>query len=306
MIRQKAIHQKKGIRVTGDVIAFDIIGYLMIGVFSIICVLPFYLIIVGSLSSEKALLVHGYNFYIQDFTLEAYKMCFQGSSGILTAYRNTIVLTLIGTVLNTIITTMTGYVLSRRDFRWRNIFSFIFFFTMLFNGGLVPSYIMNIRIWGFKNQWYALILPMMFSVWNMIIAKNYMISLPYEMIESAKIDGANDFVIYVRMILPLSLPCVATLALFSGLAYWNDWMNCLLYINKREMFTLQYYLQELLASIDTIKQALEHTSGATVQQLPEESLKMAMTITVTGPIILLYPFLQRFFVKGLTVGAVKG
>lgn len=306
MRQQKAIPQKSSIRITKDMMVFNVIGYLLIGLFAIVCVLPFYLIIVGSLSSEKALLVNGYQFYIQDFTLEAYKLCFQSSAGVLTAYRNTIILTLIGTTINIMITTMTGYVLSRRDFQWRNIFSFFFFFTMLFSGGLVPSYIMNVRIWNFKNQWYALILPMMFSVWNMIIAKNYMISLPYEIIESAKIDGANDFIIYVKLILPLALPCVATLALFSGLHYWNDWMNCLLYINKREMFTLQYYLQELLAKIESIKQDLEHTTGQVAQQLPEESLKMAMTITVTGPIIFLYPFLQRFFVKGLTVGAVKG
>ena len=306
MRQRKETSHKSSIRITKDKIAFNIISYLLLGLFAVICVMPFYLIIVGSLSSEKALLVNGYQFYIQDFTLEAYELCFKGSSGVLTAYRNTIILTVIGTAINIIITTMTGYVLSRRDFQWRNIFSFFFFFTMLFNGGLVPSYIMNVRIWDFKNHWYALILPMMFSVWNMIIAKNYMVSLPYEIIESAKIDGANDFAIFVRLILPLSLPCVATLTLFAGLHYWNDWMNCLLYINKREMFTLQYYLQELLAKIDSIKQDLEHTSGQVAQQLPEESLKMAMTITVTGPIIFLYPFLQRYFVKGLTVGAVKG
>lgn len=306
MKQQKETRQKTAIRMTKDMMTFNVIGYSLIGLFAIVCVLPFYLIIVGSLSSEQALLQKGYQFYIQDFTLEAYKLCFQSSSGVLTAYRNTILLTLVGTTINIFITTMTGYVLSRRDFQWRNIFSFFFFFTMLFSGGMVPSYIMNVRIWNFKNQWYALILPMMFSVWNMIIAKNYMIGLPYEIIESAKIDGANDLVIYVKLILPLALPCVATLALFSGLSYWNDWMNCLLYINKREMFTLQYYLQELLASIESIKSDLEHTTGQVAQQLPQESLKMAMTITVTGPIIFLYPFLQRFFVKGLTVGAVKG
>lgn len=306
MKQQKETRQKTAIRMTKDMMTFNVIGYSLIGLFAIVCVLPFYLIIVGSLSSEQALLQKGYQFYIQDFTLEAYKLCFQSSSGVLTAYRNTILLTLVGTTINIFITTMTGYVLSRRDFQWRNIFSFFFFFTMLFSGGMVPSYIMNVRIWNFKNQWYALILPMMFSVWNMIIAKNYMIGLPYEIIESAKIDGANDLVIYVKLILPLALPCVATLALFSGLSYWNDWMNCLLYINKREMFTLQYYLQELLAKIESIKSDLEHTTGQVAQQLPQESLKMAMTITVTGPIIFLYPFLQRFFVKGLTVGAVKG
>ena len=309
MTQKKALHKKKGIRRTPDVVAFNIISVVVVGLFALLCIMPFYLIIVGSFSSEKALIVHGYHFYIQDFTLEAYKMCFQGDFNLLTAYLNTILLTLCGTLLNTLVTTMTGYVLSRRDFQWRNIFAFFFFFTMLFNGGMVPSYIMNIRIWDFKNHWYALLLPLMFSVWNMIIAKNYMMSLPYEIIESAKIDGANDFTIYIRLMLPLSLPCIATLALFSGLAYWNDWMNCLLYINRKDMYTLQFYLQELLTKVDAIKEALEHAgalSASAQQTIPQESLKMAMTIVVTGPIILLYPFLQRYFVKGLTVGAVKG
>ena len=296
-------HKRRSL--TGDVVAFNVVGYLLVGVFALLCVIPFYLIIVASFSSESYLLTKGYSFRIQGFNLEAYKLCFNNTAGIGRAYINTIGVTLIGMVFSVLLSTLTGYVLSRRDFPWRNRFAFFFFFTTLFSGGLVPSYIMNIRYWNFKNQWYSLILPGMFSVWNMIIAKNFMQALPDAITESAKIDGANDLRIYFSLILPLSLPLVATLCLFSGLAYWNDWMNCLLYINKPEMFTLQYYLQQLLTSIDTMRKAAEHT-GVAIPQLPEESMKMAMTITVTGPIIFLYPFLQRFFVKGLTVGAVKG
>lgn len=297
--------RRSGRTLTPDVLSFNILAYISVGVFSVLCVIPFYLIIVASFSQESYLLTKGYSFLIQGFNLEAYKLCFNNTAGIGRAYINTICITLIGLLACVFLSTMTGYVLSRRDFPWRNAFAFFFFFTTLFSGGMVPSYIMNVRYWGFKNQWYALILPGMFSVWNMIISKNFMQALPEALTDSAKIDGASDFRIYAVLILPLSLPLVATLCLFSGLAYWNDWMNCLLYVNKQEMYTLQFYLQQLLTSIDSMRKAAEHT-GIALPQLPEESMKMAMTVTVTGPIIFLYPFLQRFFVKGLTVGAVKG
>jgi len=200
---------------------------------------------------------------------------------------------------------MTGYCLSRKDFPWRNQYSFFFFFTTLFNGGLVPTYIMCVRYLNFKNNWLALFLPAMFSVWNTMLAKNNMRSIPDAISESAKVDGANDFYIFLRLIIPLSKPLLATLSLFIGLGYWNDWMQCLLYINEQDMFTLQFYLQRLLSSIEMLRQAAKF-SRVDIPVLPEESLKMAMTVIVTGPIIFLYPFVQRYFVKGLTIGAVKG
>ena len=290
---------------SADVAVFNIISCVLLGVFAILCVLPFYLIIVASFSSEQFLLTKGHSLTIQGFTLEAYRLALMNSRGILNAYINTILLTLIGTSCAVFIATMTGYVLSRKDFPWRNRFSFFFFFTTLFSGGLVPTYIMCVRYLNFKNNWLALILPMLFSVWNMILSKNYMKSIPDAITESAKADGANDFRIYIQLILPLSMPLVATLLLFTGLAFWNDWMHCLLYINNRSMFTLQFFLQPLLGSIEMLREAAQF-SRIEIPVLPEESLKMAMTVIVTGPIILLYPFLQRYFVKGLTVGAVKG
>lgn len=291
--------------ITADFVAFNILGYVVLVVFAFLCVVPFYLIIVASFTDEQTLLANGYSFFIQKFSVEAYKLALKSSSGIARAYLNTIVLTAVGTSLTVFITTMTGYVISRRDFEWRNKFAFFFFFTTLFSGGLVPAYIINVRYLNFKNNWLALLLPMLFSVWNMILAKNFMRNIPDSITESAKVDGANDFLIYIRLILPLSLPLMATLLLFTGISYWNDWMHCLLYINERPMFTLQFYLQQLLGSIETLRQAAEF-SVVEIPTLPEESLKMAMTVVVTGPILLLYPFLQRYFVKGLTIGAVKG
>lgn len=292
-------------RLISDRIAFDFIGSFLLLLLALVCVLPFYLIIIGSFTAESEIMRKGYSLIMQDFSLEGYKLCLKNPVSIATAYGNTIFVTVAGTAVSLFITTMTGYVLQRKDFPYRNQLSFFFFFTMLFNGGLVPTYILCVRYLGFKNQMYALIIPLVFSVWNMIIAKTFMSTIPDAITESAKIDGANDFLIYIRLILPLSVPLMATLGLFSALAYWNDWYHAMLYIDKENLFTLQYYLQRMLGSVDALRRVAEK-SGLSIPQLPMESMKMAMTVIVTGPIILLYPFLQRYFIKGLTVGAVKG
>ena len=177
--------------------------------------------------------------------------------------------------------------------------------SSLFNGGLVPWYVLCTRYLHFKDSYLAILIPMMFSVWNMIIAKSFMRGIPAAISESAKIDGANDFTIYVRLILPLSKPLIATLGLFAALAYWNDWYNCMLFINKEEFWNLQYYLQRMLGSAEAMRIVAEK-SGLPLTNVPLQSMKMAMTVIATGPIILLYPFVQRYFVKGLTIGAVKG
>lgn len=284
------------------------IAYVIVALLGLVCVLPFLLVLVTSFTTESALMHHGYSFFISEFSTQAYELAFRNPQKILWAYRNTICATLIGTTISVLMCTMTGYVLQRPDFRPRNKISFFFFFTTLFNGGLVPWYILCSRYLGFKNSFIALVLPLMFSVWNMIIAKNYMKGIPYEITESAKIDGANDLRIFFQLILPLSIPLLATLGLFAALAYWNDWYNTLLFNTKDEYKSLQYFLQEMLNSMQALKNLVN--SGMDVSQLskelPQETLKMAMTMITTGPIILLYPFAQRFFIKGLVIGAVKG
>lgn len=282
-----------------------IIGYIFIGFFALICVIPFYLIIVASFTSEASLIRNGYPLVPTDFDIQSYVLCLKNPISILKAYGTTIGVTLVGTTLAVLLATMTGYVLSRKDFPWRNGFSFFFFFTTLFSGGLVPWYILCVRYLNMKNTYLALILPLMFSVWNMIIAKTFMNGIPDAISESAKIDGANDMVIFVRLILPLSKPLLATLSLFSALNYWNDWYNCMLYITNENMFNLQYYLQRMLGSAEAMRIVAEK-SGIALPSVPLESMKMAMTLIATGPIVLLYPFVQRYFVKGLTIGAVKG
>jgi len=293
-------------RVRGkDDLIIQIIGYVLVGLFALICVIPFYLIIVASFTAETSLIRNGYPLFFKNFSIESYKLCLKNPTSILIAYANTIGVTVVGTMCAILLATMTGYVLSRKDFPWRNKFSFFFFFTTLFNGGLVPWYIMCVRYLNMKNNYLGLLLPLLFSVWNMIIAKTFMNGIPAAISESAKIDGANDLVIFVRLILPLSKPLIATLGLFSALAYWNDWYNCMLYITNENMFNLQYYLQRMLGSAEAMRIVAEK-SGIALPSVPLESMKMAMTVIATGPIVLLYPFVQRYFVKGLTIGAVKG
>ncbi|MDR0999938.1 MAG: carbohydrate ABC transporter permease [Clostridiales bacterium] len=291
-----------------DKMIFNAFGYLLVTLFGLACVLPFLLVLVTSFTSEASLMRNGYTFFIKEFSTQAYSLAFGNPQRIFWSYRNTIAVTVIGTACAVLIATMTGYVLQRRDFPQRNGFSLFFFFTTLFNGGLVPTYILCVRYLGFKNNYAALLLPLMFSVWNMIIAKSFITSVPYEITESAKVDGANDILIFFRLILPLCKPLVATLGLFSALAYWNDWYSTLLYITKEEKMSLQYFLQEMINSIQALKNLVSlGGSASTIRiSLPTETLKMAMTVITTGPIILLYPFVQRYFVKGLTIGAVKG
>jgi putative aldouronate transport system permease protein len=216
--------------------------------------------------------------------------------------------TIVGTTLSLLMSTLTGYVLSRRDFSWRNFFSFFFFFTTLFSGGLTPWYIMCTKVLHFKNTYYALILPMMFSVWSMIIAKNYMKGIPYEISESAKIDGAGELTIFFKLYLPIAKPLLATLGLFSALAYWNDWYNSMLFNTNENYQSLQYFLHDMLSTIQALKQLVAQGNAELAKGvvLPTTSMKMAMTCVVTGPIIFVYPLVQRYFVKGLTIGAVKG
>ena len=299
--------EKKKKKVSRDQMAVNAVGSVVVGLFALICVIPFYLIIVASITSETSLIRDGYPLLpkLSELSLQSYALCIKNPAAILKSYGMTISVTAIGTFLSVLMATMTGYVLSRKDFPWRNQFSFFFFFTTLFNGGLVPWYLMCTRYLNFKNSIVGLILPLMFSVWNMIIAKSFMAGIPAEITESAKIDGANDITIFAKLILPLSKPLIATLSLFAALAYWNDWYNCMLFVTNEDMFTLQYYLQRILGSAEAMRIVAEK-SGIALPSIPLEGMKMAMTIISTGPIVLLYPFVQRYFVKGLTIGAVKG
>ncbi|MGI6725355.1 MAG: carbohydrate ABC transporter permease [Christensenellales bacterium] len=288
--------------------SFHALGYVLLFAFGMLCVIPFYLIFISSFAEETSLIRNGFQLIPEKFSLSAYHMVFTNPRRIGRAYMNTIFVTTVGTAVSLLLNTLTGYILSRKDFKWRNSFSFFFFFTTLFSGGLIPWYTMYTKILRLKNTYLALILPMVFSVWNTIIAKNYMKSIPYEISESAKIDGAGELKIYARLYMPVATPLLATLGLFSALGYWNDWYNSMLFSTKAEMQSLQYFLQDMLSTTQALKQLVAEGQFHAVEavSLPSTGMRMAMTCVVTGPIIFLYPLVQRYFVKGLTIGAVKG
>lgn len=288
-----------------DKVIFNIIGYPLISIFAIFCLIPFVMIISSSFTSEEYIIKYGYSIIPRQFSLESYRLTLQNPVAILRAYGVTILVTVIGTALGVFINAMTGYVLQRKDFRWRNIFSFYFFFTTLFSGGLVPWYILCVKYLHLKDSFFALFVPSLVSVWNILLSKGFMKGIPFEITESAKIDGAGDFTVFCKLIIPLSKPLLATISLFTALSYWNDWFYCMMFISNEKLYTLQYFLHRLLASVRAIRTIMEQ-SGMDIPTLPVESMKMSLTVIVTGPIIFLYPFVQKYFVKGLTLGAVKG
>jgi len=293
---------------TRDVKAFNILSYAVISIVTLICLVPFILVVVGSFTSEKAIIANGFSLFPKELSLGAYKTALKDPTAIIRAYGVTASLTVLGTMMGLFIVAMTAYVLQRKDFVWRNKFSFFFYFTTLFSGGLVPWYILMVKYLDLKDNYLALLLPPMLSVFNILIMKSYISGIPQALTESAKIDGAGDFKIFVKIILPLSKPALATVGLFIALGYWNDWYNCMLFINNEKLYSLQYYLYKIVNNIEAYKSILAKTGGSvgSVVNLPSESLKMALTVIVTGPIILLYPFVQKYFVQGITIGSVKG
>lgn len=286
---------------------FIAVAYIFVITVSLIGVLPFIMMLSGSFTSESYVINHGYSLIPKEFSTLAYKTIFENPDRIISAYAVTIVITVAGTLFSLLLTAMTAYVLQRKDFQWRNKLSYFIYFTTLFNGGLTPWYMLMMKF-GMKNNLVALIIPHLFSVFNILIMRNYMNSIPHEITESAKVDGANDFLIFVKLIMPLSKPVLATIALFTGLAIWNEWYNCMLFISDTKLYTLQYYLYNMLNNAAAMKELVSGTSTDLLAStdLPSESTKLAMAMIATGPILLLYPFIQKYFVKGIVIGAVKG
>ena len=285
-------------------IAFEIIGYTVITLFALFCLFPLILIISGSLTENSILMREGYQLWPKAFSTSAYRQLFLYPESIFNAYGNTIVVTCVGTLIGLFMITMTGYVLQRRDFKYRNKVSFFIYFPTIFSGGMVPWYVLLSKYLHFTNSWAARIWPLLMTPFLIILMRTFISSsVPNEIIESGKIDGANDFKIYYSIILPIIGPALATVGLFLALGYWNDWYNTSLFITKRPMYSLQYYLYDMLNSARFAQEMGIYTGDV---QLPTESIKMAMVVVVTGPIIFLYPFVQRYFVTGITVGSVKG
>ncbi|GIN71599.1 ABC transporter permease [Bacillus sp. J14TS2] len=283
---------------------FDHINKLAITVISLMCTLPLLLVFIVSFTDERAIQVHGYSFFPEKISLDAYKLLFTGNSPLFQSYFISIVVTVVGTLLAVSITFMAGYTLVAKHVKYRNALAIFFFITMVFNTGLVPWYMMSTSL-GLKNNIWALIIPtLVFNPFNLFLVKNFMKQIPDSLIEAAKVDGANDFYIAFRIYFPLCMPVLATITLFYGIAYWNNWFNAIMLVDRPDLYPLQYLLFKLNSEISMIQQ-MQGTAAAASATLPNESVKMATAILTIGPIILFYPFLQRYFVKGLLIGSVK-
>lgn len=278
------------------------------GGFAILCIFPFLFVVLISFTDEGALARDGYRLIPAKWSLEAYKYVFSSGDTLLRSYGVTIAVTVIGTIVSLLIISLYAYAISRKSFKYRNFFAFFSFFTMLFNGGLVPTYIVVTQMLGLKDSIWALVLPLAVNAFYIMILRTfYITSVPDALIESAKIDGAGEFRTFLGIVLPLSLPGLATIGLFSTLGYWNDWFNALLYIDNPNLVPLQSMLMRIETSMQFILQNSQNSSLSleALRNMPQDTSRMAMVVLATGPIIFAYPFFQRYFIQGLTVGAVK-
>ncbi|MEZ3444078.1 MAG: carbohydrate ABC transporter permease [Lachnospiraceae bacterium] len=285
-------------------IVFDIVVYAIAALFCIYCLYPFAIILGSSFETESNFATYGFPIIPKDFTLKAYKMVL-GDSQIFKAYGVTIFITVVGTLFSMFLTITMAYPLSLKKVKFRNVITFFVYFTMLFGGGLVPTYLLVSKTLNMKNNIFVLIIPVAFGAWNMFLMRNFFNGIPGELAESAYMDGANDFQILAKIILPVSVPGIATISLFYALGYWNQWFNAMLYIEDSNLFPLQYLLMRMLRNVEAMKE-MARTTGVSMGEIPTNSLRMATTVVAIGPIVLLYPYVQKFFTSGLTVGAIKG
>lgn len=283
---------------------FEVVVYAIATIFCIYCLFPFAIILGSSFETEANFVTYGFPIIPKDFTLTAYKLVL-GDGQIFQAYGVTIFTTVVGTLFSMFLTITMAYPLSLKKVKFRNVITFFVYFTMLFGGGLVPTYLLITKNLNMKNNIFVLIIPVAFSAWNMFLMRNFFNGIPHELSESAYMDGANDFQILWKIILPVSVPGIATLSLFYALGYWNQWFNAMLYIEDSKLFPLQYLLMRMLRNMEAMRE-MARTTGMAAGEVPANSLRMATTVVAIGPIVLLYPYVQKYFTSGLTVGAIKG
>lgn len=284
-------------------VLFRLASYTLVSLIALFCLLPFIVMLAGSFSSEDSVLKDGYWFWPRAFSLEAYHFIFRYPRDVLNAFKNSVLITVIGTAVSLFISTMAAYVLYRKEVKYRNGLAFFLYFTTLFNGGLAPYYLFISNNLHLKNTYLVLILVPMFNVMYVLILRSFIQgSIPEPLVESAKIDGAGDFRIFFQMVLPLSKPALASIGLFTALAYWNDWWTAMMFTDKEQYVTLQYLLYKMLSSINLSSTFAQHVSDNS----PKETFKLALTVVTTVPIAIVFPFVQKYFVKGVTIGAVKG
>ena len=284
--------------------AFEVFASVVMICVMVIVIFPFLLLFISSITEENTLLINGYSIFPEKLSFDAYKYIWNSRDVIFRAYGITVCVTVIGTLAHVAIVAMAAYPLSLRNLPGRSFFSFVILFTMLFNGGLVPTYMIYTMVFHIKNTYWALLVPnLLFSSFNCIIVRTYLQSnVPSELYESAKIDGASEFQIFRRIVLPLGKPIFVTVGVFAGLNYWNDWTNGLYYISDQSKYSIQQVLNVMVKNIEY----LTKYGRGTVSSVPSISLRMAIAFAAMLPILILYPFLTKYFEKGIAVGAVKG
>lgn len=290
---------------------FQILAHIILALLSALAVIPFVLMIVSSLTDNNTLVANGYSFWPEKWSLYAYEYIFNTGNSVLHAYGISIVLTIVGTLIALILTTMLSYVISRKGLPGRGVITFLVVFTMLFNGGLVPTYMVYAKIFNVKNTFMALLVPgLLMNGFNIMLMKSYFCTnIPDEILDAAYIDGATEFQAFYKVALPLAKPIVATIALFVGIAYWNDWMNGYIYITKNtDLYSVQNLLNRMMQNIQYLSQNSSNIqqAGVGLNAIPTTSVRMAMATVGVLPILVVYPFVQKYFVKGITLGGVKG
>ena len=275
---------------------------------SFLALAPFVLLIIASLTDENVAMTYGYSYFPQKWSISAYQYIANQSARLGRAYMMTIIVTAVGTSVGVMITALLGYMLSNKDLPGRGLLNLYVVFTMLFNGGLVPTYIMYVKTFAIKNTIFGLILPnLLCSAFLVMLVRNYFEnSIPRDLYEAARIDGASEFQTFFRVALPLSTPILATIGLMMGLAYWNDWQNGLYYLSDQSanLKTIQNILNDINTNIAYL--ASNSTAGVSVTDLPTQTARMAIAVVGILPILVIYPFFQKYFAKGITMGAVKG
>lgn len=276
-------------------------------IISICCVVPFLYVVSASLTSADGLMQNGYTLIPSEFSTEAYDYCLKSAVSLLQSYGVTITVTVAGTALGLVLTSMMGYVISRRDFILHRQLAFIVFFTMLFSGGMVASYILITKYYGMRDSIWALILPSAVGAWNIFLMKGFFVNIPTSLIEASKLDGCTEYGTFFRIVVPISKPAFATVGLFMAFNYWNSWWNSMMYTTKSELVTLQYYLQRIMNSIQMLQEALSHGVNVNLDMstFPSASARMALCVLAAGPMLVIFPFFQKHFVKGMAVGSVK-
>lgn len=285
------------------------LGLNLLLIFScIVTLIPIYVIVISSITSEAALTANGYRLWPEEFSGMAYRFLFSQGSIVLTAYKNTIISTVAGTILSVIMVGLYAYPLSRDNFKFGSFFTFYAFFTMLFSGGLVAYYMVARQVLLLQNTLWALFLPSAFSpFWVIVMRTFYKANVPNEIIEAARIDGASEWRTYLQIVVPLSIPGLATVALFSAIGIWNNFFNALLLVDDAQYYSLQFTIYTTLNNIRFLLENADKMQGlVNLSELPSQTFRMAMAVVTVGPVILAYPFFQRFFIKGLTIGSIKG